>query len=241
MLWDNWGDNWKTSLDKSEVSLPKLPIVQIALEIVKSKSDPIRILSKSKSGNQHRATQATQAINTKQHHGNFQYWSFTDIALNTRRTNNNTCGSCPAMSSSLKTHLTKTVTFWPDVYAAYFEATCSYVRLTTMPSLGLFQLLNNVRPALYKPTRFLQYHTIPHNNNTQPALYLTLPSTSVASGSLKCHKNRPHTIYCSWECFAHLCLQLWKLLLNRWNLHKPQTNLILHRWKLIFSTIYILC
>ena len=108
---DNWGDNWKTSLDKSEVSLPKLPIVQIALEIVKSKSDPIRILSKSKSGNQHRATQATQAINTKQHHGNFQYWSFTDIALNTRRTNNNTCGSCPAMSSSLKTHLTKTVTF----------------------------------------------------------------------------------------------------------------------------------
>ena len=108
---DNWGDNWKTSLDKSEVSLPKLPIVQIALEIVKSKSDPIRILSKSKSGNQHRATQATQAINTKQHHGNFQYWSFTDIALNTRRTSNNICGSCPAMSSSLKTHLTKTVTF----------------------------------------------------------------------------------------------------------------------------------
>ena len=106
------------------------------------------------------SSRASQAINTEQHHGNFQCWPFTDIALNTRRTYNNTCGSCPAMSSSLKTHLTKTVTFWPDVCAAYFEATCSYVRLTTMPSLGLFQLLNNVRPALYKPTRFLQYHTI---------------------------------------------------------------------------------
>ena len=115
----------------SKVSLPKLPIVKTGL-VVKSKSEPIRLVVKSKSANQDQPPACCQ------------------LYVITQKPLDRNCDLLAQMC------------------AAYSEVTISsYVRLTASRTiaLGLFQL-----------------------NNAWPALYVPLPSTSVASGCFKCHK-----------------------------------------------------